>query len=87
VSNLWEVVAHIGDINERHADRDGLTGLERAVFLARGGHAPGQACPTAEPTERHEAHCAAMFDDDAECNCAWKPYNPADRGDANGDPR
>ena len=30
-----------------HADRDGLTGIRRACFLDRGGHAPGDACPAA----------------------------------------
>lgn len=76
---------------EAHALRDypgtgGLDAVDRAVFLARGGHAPGTACPTAEPYERHEAHCNALFADDAECNCGWKPHNPtpADRGDARG---
>lgn len=49
-----------------HADRDGLTGARRAVFLSRGGHAPGTACPTESPTDPHEYWCAAPDD---ECTC------------------
>lgn len=50
-----------------HADADGLTGLQRAVFLARGGHAPGERCPrwTEEPV-KHEYWCRYPED---ECIC------------------
>ena len=50
-----------------HADRDGLTGVKRAVFIDRGGHAPGEVCPTAPLTEPvHEYWC--QWPDD-ECVC------------------
>lgn len=63
---LWQDLA---DGLEAHADRDGLTGLKRTLFMARGGHPPpGVACPTA-PTEfplPHQPWC--MWPDD-ECEC------------------
>lgn len=49
-----------------HADRDGLAGVRRAVFLSRGGHAPGTACLTGPPADPHEYWCAAPDD---ECTC------------------
>lgn len=50
-----------------HADRDGLTGVKRAVFLDRGQHAPGEACPSAVPQHvPHEVWCDWP---DGECEC------------------
>lgn len=49
-----------------HADRDGLTGVMRAVFMSRGGHAPGTVCPTETPLDPHQYWCASPDD---ECNC------------------
>lgn len=71
MANLWQLVDHIGDSIERHAYRDGLTGLERAVFIARGGHAVGTRCPHEPPLELHEQHCAVNFHDDEGCDCGW----------------
>jgi hypothetical protein len=52
---------------EAHADRDGLDGVRRGIFLARGGHAPGEARPTAPPAEpQHHYECE--WPDD-ECTC------------------
>lgn len=45
------LLQHLGQQLEAHADRDGLTGVRRVVFLARGGHAPGDACPSEPPQE------------------------------------
>ncbi len=56
----------IAESTEAHADLDGLTGVRRAVFLARGGHAPGDHCPSEKPTDPHEYWCASPDD---ECNC------------------
>lgn len=67
--DLARLLNHIGDSNEAHADRDGLTGLERAVFLARGGHAPGQGCPTAEPIELHHQGCAWFMGEPCDFGC------------------
>lgn len=67
-ADFSRVLAHLDAGIQAHADRDGLTGVQRAVFLARGGHAPGTACPT-EPTSEPDPHqywCATPYD---ECNC------------------
>jgi len=49
-----------------HADRDGLKGVKRAVFMDRGGHAPGEPCPSASPVDPHQYWC--QYPDD-ECIC------------------
>lgn len=49
-----------------HADRDGLTGVKRAVFMDRGGHAPSEVCPTTPPVDHHEYWCQYP---DSECVC------------------
>ena len=66
-ADFSRLLALLGENNVAHADRDGLTGVHRAVFLDRGGHAPGDVCPseTAEP-DPHEYWCA--WPDD-ECDC------------------
>lgn len=63
------LLQHLGEQLEAHADRDGLTGVGRAVFLARGGHAPGGYCPsepTPEPPDPHAYWCASP---DEPCSC------------------
>lgn len=56
-----------------HAKRDGLSPVMTAVFLSRGGHAPGTRCPSEPPPETvHDQSCALLYDGD-ECTCwAWK---------------
>jgi hypothetical protein len=54
-SRLAEVFGRVA--LEQHADRDGLRGLRRAVFLARGSHAPGEHCPTAPAISPHMYFC------------------------------
>lgn len=46
--------------------QDELLGVKRAVFLDRGGHAPGDPCPSEPPPERHNYWC--QYPDD-ECSC------------------
>lgn len=46
-ADFSRVATHLADGVIEHADRDRLTGVLRAVFIDRGGHAPGEACPTA----------------------------------------
>jgi hypothetical protein len=60
------VMAHLEDGIHAHADRDGLTGVLRAVFIDRGGHAPGETCPTAKPIDPHFYMCVYPGD---ECTC------------------
>lgn len=63
------IAAHLAANLRDHADRDGLTGVARAVFLDRGGHAPGEACPTEPPAEPiHDMGCDLMADGEY-CTC------------------
>jgi hypothetical protein len=62
------LLAHLGEQLEAHADRDGLTGPRRAVFLARGGHAPGDGCPS-EPPSVPDPHAYWCGDPDEPCRC------------------
>jgi len=50
-----------------HADRDGLTGVRRAVFMDRGRHAPGERCPSAPPPELHHEYWCQYPDDECAC--------------------
>lgn len=60
-----------------HADRDGLTGLKRDLFLMRGWHPRGEACPTEPPPEPvHDIWCDWPED---ECHCALKAALPDTR--------
>jgi hypothetical protein len=65
-ADFSKLLEHLGYELERHADRDGLIGVHRAVFLARGGHAPGEVCPSERDPDPHEYWCSSP--DDA-CNC------------------
>lgn len=49
-----------------HADRDGLTGVLLAVFIDRGGHAVGEACPSAPEPDLHLYWCEWP---ERECMC------------------
>lgn len=68
-ADFSKLMNHMAESLERHADRDGLTGVKRAVFLARGGHAPRAACPTAEPVEVHHQGCAWFMDEPCDFGC------------------
>lgn len=69
------VAAHVSNGLREHADRDGLRGVMRAVFIDRGGHAPGEPCPNAElsPHDPHAYWCAApvpgQLDGGEPCTC------------------
>lgn len=65
-SNFSRLLAHLADGVIAHADRDGLAGVRRAVFLDRGGHAPGESCPSRKP-----------YQDPKMVNPNW-PYEPED---------
>lgn len=62
------LIQAIADGNVAHADRDGLTGLRRDLFLMRGGHAPGEACPNEPPStpDPHQYWCESP---DGPCGC------------------
>jgi hypothetical protein len=65
-ADFSRLMKHIAESTVAHADRDRLVGVRRSVFLARGGHAPGDVCPTEKPADPHEYWCASPDD---ECNC------------------
>lgn len=66
-ADFSRLLAAIGEDNIAHADRDALTGVRRAVFLSRGGHAPEEMCPSeAGESGSHEYWCG--WPDD-ECDC------------------
>lgn len=54
----------------KHADRHGLVGLRRAVFVARGGHAPGEACDLEQPLRVHLPACVMSGSDECICQAA-----------------
>lgn len=61
------VLRVIGEGIEKHADQDGLTGVRRAVFLARGGHAPGDPCPTEPAPELPHLYWCLWPEDECQC--------------------
>jgi len=65
-ADFSRLLAHLAEGLQAHADRDDLTGVRRAVFLARGGHAPGDPCPSETPADPHIYWCE--YPDD-ECSC------------------
>lgn len=78
-ADFSRVFAHLDRGLREHADRDGLTGVKRAVFMDRGGHAPGETCPTARPTDAHDYWC--QFPDH---ECACRPIPPGSKEATNG---
>lgn len=66
-ADFSRLLAHLAQRLDQHADADGLTGVRRAVFLSRGGHAPGEVCPTEPKRDPHEYWC--QWPDD-ECDCS-----------------
>lgn len=70
-AGLWNLVDHLAQGLETHADRDGLQGAARAVFLARGGHAPGTVCPTEPPRESEHVTWCEWPDDECHCPPGW----------------
>lgn len=65
-ADFSRVFAHLEQGLHEHADRDGLKGVARAVFIDRGGHAPGETCPSAPPPDPHFYMCQHPDD---ECSC------------------
>jgi len=65
-ADFSRAAAALGDGLVEHADRDGLTAVRRAVFMDRGGHAPGEVCPSAPPADPHEYWCRWP---EEECAC------------------
>lgn len=70
-ADFSKLLSHLADNLEAHADRDRLQGVARAVFLARGGHAPGTACPTEPPREPEHYVTCEWPDDECTCPPGW----------------
>lgn len=86
-ADFSKLMQHLGDNLQAHADRDGLTGVMRAVFIARGGHAPGTVCPTAEPVEHHDSGCAWFMGEACDFGCAPAAVVGPAAGDGKADDR
>jgi hypothetical protein len=68
-ADFSKVAAHLAGNLVEHAKRDGLSPVMTAVFLSRGGHAPGTRCPSepaAEPV--HAMGCDLILDGEF-CTC------------------
>lgn len=73
-SDFSKLMGYLAQGLEDHADRDGLTGIMRAIFMVRGGHAPGTVCPTTDITKeipKHHLECRWPED---ECECHLYEY-------------
>lgn len=67
-ADFSKLVQHLGDNLVAHAKRDGLGPVATAVFLSRGGHAPGTACPTeGPPAPVHASSCSWLLGNDCDC--------------------
>lgn len=67
-ADFSKLMKHLGDNLEEHVRRDGMSPVRAAVFLSRGGHAPGEVCPTGPPPEAlHASYCSWLLDDDCDC--------------------
>lgn len=68
-ADFSRVAAHLAENLVEHAKRDGLSPVMTAVFLARGGHAPGTRCPSEpDPEPIHAVGCDLMVDGEC-CTC------------------
>lgn len=68
-ADFSRVAAHLAENLVEHAKRDGPSPVMTAVFLSRGGHAPGTRCPSEpEPEPIHAMGCD-LFADGECCTC------------------
>jgi hypothetical protein len=68
-ADFSRVAATLAEGIEEHIRRDGLAPLKAALFRARGGHAPGDICPSEpHPEPVHDQSCDLLYDGD-ECTC------------------
>lgn len=67
-ADFSQVMAHLDNSLREHVKRDGMSPVLAAVFLARGGHAPGERCPSEPPAveDPHQYWCAAPVEP---CRC------------------
>lgn len=68
-ADFSKVAAHLSANLVEHAKRDGLSPVATAVFLSRGGHAPGTRCPSEpDPEPMHQMWCDLFVDGEC-CTC------------------
>ncbi len=67
-ADFSRLAAHLNGNLREHVERDRMSPVRAAVFLARGGHAPGEVCPSQVPAveDPHAYWCAAPFE---ACRC------------------
>lgn len=67
-ADFSKLMQHLGDNLEEHVRRDGMSPVRAAVFLSRGGHAPGEICPSGGPPEPvHASWCDWLLGEDCDC--------------------
>lgn len=72
-ADFSRVAAALAEGIEEHIRRDGLIPLKAALFRARGGHAPGDVCPSEGPPKPiHAMGCDLMVDGEM-CTCGAEP--------------
>ncbi|MER7280379.1 hypothetical protein ABT369_38680 [Dactylosporangium sp. NPDC000244] len=70
-ADFSKLLARLGANLEDHARRDGLSPVRTAIFLRRGGHAPGEHCPTASPaTPVHVSTCSWLLGEECDRGCS-----------------
>lgn len=66
-----KLLVHLANNLVAHAERDGLDGVRRALFMVRGGHGPGEKCPTEPITDPVHMHWCMYPDDECVCHQHW----------------
>lgn len=70
-ADFSKVLQHLGDSLEEHVRRDGMSRVRAAIFLSRGGHAPGERCPSEGPaTPVHASTCSWLLGEECDRGCA-----------------
>lgn len=70
-ADFSRLLQHLGENLEEHTRRDGLNEVRTAVFLTRGGHAPGERCPSELPAEPvHASYCSWLLGEVCDCGAA-----------------
>lgn len=68
-ADFSSVAAALAEGIEGHIRRDGLIPIKAALFRARGGHAPGEVCPSEPKAEPIHAMGCDLFADGETCTC------------------
>jgi hypothetical protein len=67
-ADFSRLMQHLSENLEEHVRRDGMSPVRAAVFLSRGGHAPGEVCPSDGPPEPvHASYCSWLLGEDCDC--------------------